>query len=56
MWLIFSHWFFQSKAAPIPPEEALDMFAFMAAADASKAKGRAEAALRTATPRSAQVR
>jgi hypothetical protein len=38
--------FFQTGAPPVPPEETLEMMAFMEAADLSKARGGAPVALR----------
>ena len=38
--------FFQTGAAPVPPEETLEMMAFMEAADLSKARGGAPVALK----------
>jgi hypothetical protein len=43
--------FFQTGAPPIPPEETLEMMAFMEAADLSKARGGAPVALRDVTER-----
>ncbi|MEW5975037.1 MAG: Gfo/Idh/MocA family oxidoreductase [Acidobacteriota bacterium] len=42
--------FFQSGVAPVNPEETLEMFAFMQAADVSKSRGGAAVALRELTP------
>jgi hypothetical protein len=41
--------FFQTGAAPIQPEETLEMMAFMEAADLSKARGGAPVALKEIT-------
>ena len=43
--------FFQTGVAPIPPEETLEMMAFMEAADLSKARGGAPVALKEITDR-----
>lgn len=43
--------FFQTGVAPIPPEETLEMMAFMEAADLSKVRGGAPVSLKEITDR-----
>jgi hypothetical protein len=46
--------FFQTGAPPIPPEETLEMMAFMEAADLSKARGGAPVMLKDVMEQSAK--
>jgi len=42
--------FFQTGMAPVPPEETIEIFAFMEAADESKNKGGAQVKIVVASP------
>ena len=46
--------FFQSRVAPVPPEETIELFAFMEAADESKRQGGAEVRIADVLKKAAQ--
>jgi len=48
--------FFQSGVAPVPPEETIELFAFMEAADESKGRGGAEVKIADVLKRAGMTR